>query len=165
MAGRTRPADGPSWRSATPGCTAPTSPRRGPRSAPAAPGTSGTPALAPLPGELPWLGESFILDVSNLLASQPATLLLGASRTAWGTLPLPFDLTSIGMPGCTLHVGGELTLPVPHTTGVGRVVLAIPALPTLLGAAFYDQVVALDPAANRLGATVSNAGEAHVGGK
>jgi hypothetical protein len=45
-------------------------------------------------------------------------LFLGTSRTQYGSLLLPYDLTPLGFPGCSLRVSGDVALPfVTGTTG------------------------------------------------
>lgn len=42
--------------------------------------------------------------------------------------------------------------------------MALPVEPSLLGARFYNQAIAIDPAATPLGVTFSNGGESVIGG-
>jgi hypothetical protein len=124
------------------------------------PGSAGTPLLAPAPGQLPWLNENFVLELRSLPAA--ATLafgILGGSRTAWGSLPLPLDLAAIGMPGCRLHASLDVALPLASSAGVASWTLPIPNDPSLHGATVYVQGGVADPAANALGVTMANAGE------
>ena len=54
---------------------------------------------------LPWLGDVFTATLDKLPPGGATVLLLGRSRSSWGTINLPFDLMSLGMPGCKLYVG------------------------------------------------------------
>jgi hypothetical protein len=94
-----------------------------------------------------------------------ALLLVGTSRTAWGPVPLPLDLSPLGMPGCALRVNGTGILAVAVGGGRGAVPLRIPDDASLLGSRFYDQAIVVDPAANAAGATASHALEARIGGR
>jgi hypothetical protein len=85
------------------------------------------------------------------------------SKTNWGTLTLPFNLSIIGMTNCVLRVEGLVLIPVTYTGGVAKWQVAIPDWPMLLGAKFYQQGLVPDATANAHGATLTNAGEAVVG--
>ena len=67
------------------------------------------------------------------------------------------------MPGCNLYVSPDITHPLVNSGGTAAWSVFIPNVPTLVGQAFYNQALVLDPAANSLGATVSNAGEGKIG--
>ena len=92
-------------------------------------------------------------------------MFLGFSRTSWGGVPLPVPLDFAGMPGCALHVSGEALLGVPGSGAALTLPLAIANDASLLGARFHNQALVLDPGANALGATLSNAGEARIGAR
>jgi hypothetical protein len=126
-------------------------------------GSAGTPALAPLPGHLPWLGDNVTLQLRNLPATAPVVYLFGNSNTAWGSLALPADLTPIGMSACVLRAAGIVTLPMLNQAGTASITFAIPTVRYLVRAPFYDQAFALDAPANPFGATLSNAGELRFG--
>jgi hypothetical protein len=49
------------------------------------------------------------------------------------------------------------------TAGIATSTLAIPNLAGLIGAEFHQQAIVLDPAANALGLTVSNAERLRIG--
>ena len=128
-------------------------------------GSSGVPALAPAPGQLPWLGKPFVTRIDNVplgMLRIPFGL-LGASKSTWNGLSLPFDLTAIGMAGCTLYTGAEVTVTLPASAGVATWNITIPPDVVLVGALVYQQAFVLDAGANPLGATTSNAGELKIG--
>ena len=87
-------------------------------------------------------------------------LLVGASRQQWGAISLPASLAAVGMPGCTLHVSGEVAIPFANVNGQVPWSVAIPADPVLAGAQFYNQAWVADPLANPANAIVSSAAEA-----
>jgi hypothetical protein len=129
-------------------------------------GSAGTPSVRLVtPFERPWIGGTFGLELANLPPGRAAAMLLGASRTRWGSVTLPLDLTPYGMAGCSLHASPELFTPVPNLGGTAAWTLGVPNLPALVGQRFYNQGFVLDPGANRLGVTSSNAGEATVGAR
>lgn len=128
-------------------------------------GTSGTPALAPSTGQLPNIGQSFEITMTNLPNSGTAMGVLGFSKTAWGTIPLPFDLSIIGMTNCVLSVEAFVLVPVPYTGSTVKWSVSIPDSPVLLSEKFYQQGFIPDASANPFGATLTNAGEGVVGCK
>jgi len=87
---------------------------------------------------------------------------MGFSKTNYNGLALPFDLSVIGMTGCTLYSSGDLLFPLTNVLGVASWSVALPA--TSSGTTFYNQAIVADPSANSLGLIVSDAGEANVGG-
>lgn len=125
-------------------------------------GSAGTPVLT---GDLPWLGDQFTARITNLPASSTVMLLLGSSRSSWGSLRLPLDLAAWGMPGCTLYTNGILLVPVSVQGGSGVATVTVPNAANLLGVPFYAQALATDPPANPVGVVLSNAGEGRVGSR
>jgi hypothetical protein len=128
-------------------------------------GSAGTPTLGSLPGQLPWLGDQFTLELTSLPPGNSALVWLGTSRTQWETVRLPLDLASAGMPGCSLRVSPDFALPVFNRTGSAFLPLWLPSDPALLGASFFTQGLTVDRSANPLGLSVSNAGEGRLGGR
>jgi hypothetical protein len=128
-------------------------------------GSSGTPRLAAAPGQRPWIGSDFTIQVTQVPANTTAVFLLGLSRTSWGALALPFPLAPIGMPGCALFASGEFLFVTSTTSAGGVQRLPIPAEPELVGARFYNQVFVVDPPANQAGLGTSNACEGRVGAR
>lgn len=126
-------------------------------------GSAGTPDLGPPPGQLPWLGEPFSLELTNLPAASVPLLLVGVSNTTWGALTLPAPLDSFGMPGCVGYTSADAAAPLVNLSGVANYMVDIPDDPALLGRTLYFQAAVPDPAANTFGATVSNAVEVTFG--
>ena len=130
------------------------------------PGSRGVPELAIEPSGYPWLASTLRAEVRNLGLSPSQHLpfaLLGDSKTALGTIPLPLDLTALGMPSCSLYTNALLTFPLVNQGGSALWALPIPADLTLAGRSFYSQAGSLDPASNPRGVVLSNAGELKVG--
>ena len=126
------------------------------------PGTSGVPALQPASGSLPIVGSTFVLELLGVPGSG-AAISIGFSNQQWNGNPLPWDLGTIGMTGCTLHVSPDFVSFAPVVAGRATLSWQVPNAPGLIGTRFFDQGFALDPAANPLGAIVSNAGAGIVG--
>ncbi|MCC6673079.1 MAG: hypothetical protein IT458_18585 [Planctomycetes bacterium] len=126
-------------------------------------GAAGTPLLAAPLGSLPYLGQRFTVSASGLPLQGSAVMLVGASRTQWGSLDLPLALDRFGAPGCTLYVEGLLQAPLQVSSGSALFTVGLPLDRNMAGLRFHQQVVALDRAANALGVILSNAGQATVG--
>lgn len=124
----------------------------------ACPGSWGAPVLS-APNGGPTTGTSLSLRLSALApTSTGAVLLLGASRTRLGALPLPIELSALGMHGCLLQVSGDATLAMPAPVqGVSTTALAVPMNPGLVGATFFVQGLVFEPGANVAGIIVSAA--------
>ncbi|MEO6596175.1 MAG: hypothetical protein ABIP94_15615 [Planctomycetota bacterium] len=125
-------------------------------------GTLGIPVLSALNGSRPVLSTTFQAQLAGLPLNV-GLMAWGFSDTLWGTVPLPFDLASIGMPGCPLQldpVNLDLLL---GASGSALWSAAIPSSSTFMGAEFFTQGVSLDPTANAAGLVLSNAARACVG--
>lgn len=129
-------------------------------------GSAGVPVLTTRNGSLPRTGQTFDLQLSNL--PQVATVCVpffGLSNTSFQGTPLPMSLTAYGMPGCTLHASWYYSTFVVAAAGTAPWSVSIPPLTSLTGLHFYLQAVVFDAGAgNPLGAVVSNAGDAGIGG-
>ena len=128
-------------------------------------GSAGVPGLAPEGNSRPWIGDGFRQVASNLPAGSLAVFKLGVSDQWWGPLPLPFDLSIIGMTGCTEYVSNDVLVGVSTGTGTASYTFPLPNNPSLRGARFFTQVFTVDPTANAFGATTTNAIEAQLGGR
>lgn len=125
------------------------------------PGSTGIPTLAAASFSLPWIDDTFIVDVDGLVLGTPVFLVTGLSNTSWLGQPLPLSLASYGMAGCNALVSVD-AVAFALATGTS-VSFAIPICncPTLIGATFHHQVLVLDPG----GPVVSNAATGVVGGR
>lgn len=112
----------------------------------------------------PSVGTTFQVDFQNLPADAVIAI-WGWDRTNSVFGPLPLDLSSFGMGSCTAFVSTDVTqfLVGPPTSASASFFFAIPNWSILLGAPFYMQGLVLDPAANSLGATMSDAGAGVIG--
>ena len=121
-------------------------------------GSSGRPVLEPLPGHLPWVADSYKVEVSNLTSKpfEPAIGVLGFSDRLWGAQVLPLDLIGLGAPGCRLLTSIDKVFPLSKLGGRADWELHIPNLSTLTGLEFHLQVLLVDFSANDFGVTVSN---------
>ena len=82
-------------------------------------------------------------------------LLVGASDRSSNGVPLPFDLTTLGAPGCSVYVSTGVTMPMPrrHASQWVGAQQSFPysGLAHAGGTPLYAQAIAADPAANALG--------------
>ncbi|HEU4420170.1 MAG TPA: hypothetical protein VFT55_14640, partial [Planctomycetota bacterium] len=124
------------------------------------PGPTGTPQLSG--SGFAWVGAQPVLRAA------PVPLLgvfvLGASNTMSGGVPLPLPLGAIGMPGCTLQVSLDVLATAAVAGGVAQLGIQIPMQPALVGFMLHVQAGSLDPGANPLGLTLSNALAVTIGG-
>lgn len=77
-------------------------------------------------------GNTWKVDVSGAPASSPVIYMIGFSKTRFaGAVPLPLDLSGLGMPGCTVDIdpllffpfstnaSGQASVSLPYTTTTG----------------------------------------------
>ena len=110
-------------------------------------GSLGAPGLTLLPPSSPVVGTTMNLRISNVPGLfVPAIGAMGVSRTSWLGLPLPFELTPAGIPGCQLHQSAEVTLALTAPNGTGLVPwpIAIPTSPPLVGAELFFQALTIE---------------------
>ena len=113
---------------------------------------------------VPTINKSFSIDLSSAKASTAAALILGASKTVWGSVRLPLDLTPFRAPGCSLLVSFDSTFVTPvDANGNGKITLSLPNSSNLVGLTWHNQYLVVDPRANGFGAAFSNGGSAKVG--
>ncbi len=129
------------------------------------PGSAGTPALASDQGSLPWVGDTFTARLTNLGIATVPFLFLGASNTFWGVVPLPFDLTLIGMSSCMLYTDPLLTFFLANNGGSATFSVPIPNDPSLVGLSLYNQGGVTSFGTNPLGLVMSNGCEMRFGGR
>jgi hypothetical protein len=131
----------------------------------ACPGSNGLrPALGVASTELPQIGSTFVIRLSNTLPNAVAVPFFGFSRN-WangGTVALPYDMTPLEpnqFNHCMIRVDPMITtLMVTDGNGIGFVDYVMPAVPGLRGLPLYMQTMQLDLAIanNPLGVSVSN---------
>lgn len=114
--------------------------------------------LSPAPGSQPVLGQTFDSVITNVPAGGLPFLALGASATSAGGVPLPVDLSPLGMTGCWLYqdlvvlgfwctpAGADWTNSLPLQNDASYVDVEI-----------FAQAYALAPGSNPFGLLTSNA--------
>ena len=77
-------------------------------------------------------------------------------------LPLPLNLSILGMTGCNQYVDALVLNYIAGTTSATWS-WSIPNTPGLFGAKFYNQAFSIDPTANSFGFAASNAAAGTIG--
>jgi hypothetical protein len=126
-------------------------------------GTMGVPTLAPAPGSRPILQTVFTVNLGSLPQSL-AVMATGFSNTRFGPVTLPFDLTPLGMPGCSLLTSVVLTQVATGTGNAATWSIGVPNDSSILGASFFNQAFVPSPTTNPAGLVVTNAGRGRLGG-
>jgi PKD repeat protein len=111
---------------------------------------------------LPRLNQTMTATLTRL-PMNAAFALLGFSRTVSSSGPLPLDLTGFGAPGCFGRVSADSVMLVQGSGNAASFSVGVPNNAALLYMQFYTQGLALDPAANVLGAVTSDAAAAIIG--
>lgn len=111
---------------------------------------------------LPRVGRTLSVSLRHL--PQSAVFFhIGWSNTNSALGPLPLDLGVYGAPGCFGRVSPDVAFLILGAGGTAVYDLAIPNESRHPGVQFYTQGVALDPGANALGLTATDAAVARVG--
>lgn len=82
---------------------------------------------------------------------------IGFDDQNWGALPQPYDLTALGMPGCSAHIAPAVSVVLANVGGQANWNIALPATPALDGFVFFLQGVVLAPGVHAGGAIVADA--------
>ncbi|MCA8969487.1 MAG: S8 family serine peptidase [Planctomycetes bacterium] len=113
----------------------------------------------------PNVSRHYSLEFADFPSNTVVVDFFGFSRTAWNSVPLPFDMTIFKAPGCWLWTGLDLNVAlVASAAGHGSISLTVPSDRSIIGAELYSQVAGFDPKANGLGMTFTNGVAIRVGG-
>jgi hypothetical protein len=124
-------------------------------------GSLGVPRLVPVHDAR--LGA--VMQVNAMALPQNlAFVASGLSDTTSVFGPLPLDLTTLGMPACSLRVSPDVISMVAGASHVATITMPIPNVASLLGLRFFQQALAPDPSSNPFGAVLSNSAVAIVHG-
>lgn len=90
-------------------------------------GTAGVPTLSS--DDAAHIGELFQMQISGLPAAAENTPygIIGLSKTTWGQIPLPHDLTLLGVPDCTLYVSTDAVGALTNDGGTASWSIQIPS--------------------------------------
>jgi len=137
-------------------------------------GDSCVPGMGTMPagadGHSVVVGSTGLFYLRGLRNTGQAFCMFGTSRSQYGTVALPVELSPLGAPGCHLHTNplafnnpAGIESPVGGSPGLARWGLLIPPLPALAGAKIYTQWAVVDPGLNPLNLTFSNGVELTIG--
>ena len=127
-------------------------------------GSKGVPGLALDPSTEPVIGGKFKVRILNLPPWQFGWMVIGASASQAGPVPLPLDLGPLGMPGCKLFVSPDFMVYSFSNPVKNEWEAKVPENPVLLGSSLYLQYLSRDPGANPRGLTLSDAAKVTLGG-
>ncbi len=126
------------------------------------PGGNGVPVLSAL--SLPWSGDDYTVEVTNVPQTTAGFLVLGLSDTNWNGQPVPVDLTSFGLAGCNAWLSADLSVFLFVQNGAGRWDGSVCNCTWAAGIGFSLQAVVLDAGApTQLSASMSNALRGTIG--
>jgi hypothetical protein len=92
-------------------------------------------------------GTSILLELFNAPTNTLAAAIAGFSPAVYSGIPLPLDLSPIGMPGCYMLTSLEALIPQPtDAAGAANVTVPIPNVSGLDNGNVYFQWVYADPA-------------------
>ncbi len=129
-------------------------------------GSAGTAGLAAVGDSLPRFGETFVCEIAPLPTHRLAITwgLIGLSdASSPGGVPLPIDLTRIGMPGCLQRTSAEWDVRLQNEQGRAVWSIPVPSDGALEGVELFLQAVVLDPAANPRGIVLSESARMRIG--
>ncbi|GEM_PF-2809434 len=91
----------------------------------------------------------FRLFLHGGMPSSVAVAALGVSKTAFGSLKLPYDLSPLGLKGCSIYVSQDFLLPLPtNASGSVEWVVKVPYDRNLAGGRFFAQWIGIDSRVN-----------------
>lgn len=127
---------------------------------PGCPNSIGTSTL--LAAQSPRLGQTLLVNITDLPIGL-GLMVTGTSDQVSTFGPLPFDLSALGMTGCTLYTSADATDGLITFGTTASWSLAIPNQTPLLGLQFYQQAFAFDPGLNPFGGAMSDAATFVIG--
>ena len=138
------------------------------------PGATALAGTGGCPGSIgaPWhtiegvteIGQAAQYRATSLPNPTLAIAMFGFQNSSYNGVALPANLTSIGAPGCTLYTAPEITFSLFSNNGTAVANINFPQDQALIGALMNSQFLVLDPTANQLGWTTSNARYTRIGG-
>ncbi len=117
-------------------------------------GAAGAPVLSA--GIGPRLGQTHLVRAAPLGSAVAVFGMFGFSMTTTGSMPLPLNMSALGLTGCWLLVSPDISHVAVLGTGSATWPMPIPAEGALLGLAFYQQMAIVEPGANPAGVILSD---------
>jgi arylsulfatase A-like enzyme len=122
------------------------------------------PTLSVLGASSPTIGSTFVLRVEGLSSAVLATLgAVGLDAAFWHGIPLPLDLGTIGMSGCSLLLAPVSTEVLSSTAVTAVLPVPLPNSAAIVGLSLYAQAFPLVAGANPAGILATNGIEAVIG--
>jgi hypothetical protein len=113
---------------------------------------------------LPQLGSSYTVNVASTASGAPVLLAIGVSDKLFGGLTLPFDLTPLGAPGCSLLCSLDLFAASSiGGSGQANFTVPIPNNNALIGLQYFHQALLVSSVSNQLGFAFSNGASVTLG--
>jgi len=106
---------------------------------------------------MPGLGGKLDCALSQLPKTTPGVLFLGVNAQMLGPIPLPLDLSILGLNGCSLYQ--DVVLPIGYASkadGTASVQLPMPNDPKFAGVPIYFQSFVVAPSATPGNAIMTN---------
>ncbi len=114
--------------------------------------------------DTPNIGETVRIRGRRMPAGAAGSLFVGFEDDFMGGLPLPFELSLLQMPGCSIYTSSEVAVSfVTDAAGKATLDLAIDDDPNIIGMLVYFQHACVDPTANAFGIAWSEALEITIG--
>ena len=109
-------------------------------------GSLGTPTIAVVAPSAPIVGTTVNVQMTNIFGLFfPAFAALGFQRATFGGIPLPLELTVVGLPGCWLQNSADQVLTLtPPVGGIVNWPLPLPNSAQLLGSEIFLQGLGLE---------------------
>jgi hypothetical protein len=113
---------------------------------------------------LPRLGQTYTMEFSGIPLTTPGVIIVvGLSNTSLSGIPLPLELSVIGLPGCNLLCSAEVFQVVTTTSGLATFGVAIPNTANLINMPLYSQALIPDPLAPNASGGASRGGVGVIG--
>ena len=97
----------------------------------------------------PVVGSIFNLKMDTVDPSATFLLVFGISNTTWSGQSLPFDVSALGFPGCSLNVSYDKVFPLQSDSN-GEMVIPVNTVALPAGARLYSQLIVPEPAGSRI---------------
>ncbi len=108
-------------------------------------------------GGIPALNSTLVFEYSGHPANTAGILVMGIDDAKFLGIPLPFDLSFLGMTGCSLYQ--DIRFSINYTVGAqgtGTSQINIPNTPSMAGFPFFWQGIVVAPGANTPGLLLTN---------
>jgi hypothetical protein len=113
------------------------------------------------------VGGTWYVNYGSILPNAIGVAAIGAQGVggSWNGIPLPFDMSGVGAPGCSWNISMDYIVGIAASASGSAPwpVQQVPNDPSLAGAFFFDQAIFVDSAANALGLVASWSSKWEIG--